>query len=59
MSVKDSVAIYTLYVLPYVYFIFLAHEDWLVHDEWLGNAASINKHLRPVWYVGILIKDTN
>ena len=54
MSVEDSVAIYTLCI-----FIFVAHDDWLVHDEWLGDAASINKHLRPVCYVGTLIKDTD
>ena len=28
-------------VLLYVYFLFAAHDDWLVHDEWLGDAASI------------------
>ena len=37
--------IYT--VLLYVCFIFVAHDDWLAHDKWLGDAASINKHLRP------------
>ena len=35
MSV-DSVAIYTLYY--YYMYIF-------AHDEWLGDAASINKHI--------------
>ena len=28
------------------FMIFVVHDDWLAHDEWLGDAASINKHLR-------------
>ena len=43
MSV-DSVAIYCT-VLLYVYFLFTDHDDWLARDEWLGDAASINKHI--------------
>ena len=30
-----------LYYYMYI-FLFAAHDDWLVHDEWLGDAASIN-----------------
>ena len=26
-------------------FSFAAHDDWLAHNEWLGDAASINKHI--------------
>ena len=55
MSVEYSVAIYVYTVLLYVYFIFVAHDDWLAHNEWLGNAASINKHLRP----GFLCRNTD
>ena len=47
LNSSNNKVVYQLTLLQFiralfVYFLFVAHDDWLVHDEWLGDAASIN-----------------